>query len=200
MLIESAGPVLLYASASEHSVLYQYQTVNAANIFMGMIQTEPPYYQVAPPAPAPFTSSLVFPSDPDFSYCNSTSVSCALSWAIRLINSDSIYIYGAGLYSWFQEYSQTCLATENCQDRIFEIQSSSDIWLYSLITKASVEMISPDGGVSVLSADNQINYCAVVMAWLGSASDARQVLLLFPTYGRSAWGCTPSHLLNDLRI
>lgn len=159
--------------------MYQYQTVNAANIFLGMIQTESPYYQVAPAAPAPFTPSTVLASDPTFSYCNSTSASCAISWAVRIVESKSIYIYGAGLYSWFQKYSQACLVTENCQDRIFEIESSSAIWIYSLITKASVEMISPDGGLSVLAANNQINFCAVVMAWLGSAGNGTQVPLSF---------------------
>lgn len=172
VLIESAGPVLMYGAASEHAVMYQYQTVNAANIFMGMIQTESPYFQVAPPAPAPFSASnTTFPDDPTFDYCNSTSQSCAISWAVRIVESDSIYIYGAGLYSWFQKYSQTCVTTENCQDRIFEITTSSNIWIYSLITKVSVEMISPDGGIAVLASENQINYCAVVMAWLGSTGN-----------------------------
>ncbi|KAH9223997.1 pectate lyase superfamily protein-domain-containing protein [Leptodontidium sp. 2 PMI_412] len=156
VLIESTGPVWLYGTASEHCVLYQYQTVDASNVFMGMIQTESPYYQVAPQAPAPFDLVSSFSSDPP-------------SMTAILINSESIYIYGAGLYSWFSEYSQACLLTEDCQERLFEIETSSDIWIYSLITKASVEMISPAAGVPVFGADNKINFCSVVMAWLGSA-------------------------------
>ncbi len=170
----------LYGTASEHSVLYQYQTVDASNIFMGMIQTESPYYQTAPPAPAPFTSAVsasYFPSDPDFSYCQPSSPSCALSWGLRIMNSQHIFIYGAGLYSWFQKYTQACVNTENCQDRITYIEDSGDIWFYSLITKASVEMISPNGGISVLGIHNKINYCDVVMAWLGGAGTLRQVSL-----------------------
>lgn len=91
------------------------------------------------------------------------------------MNSQHIFIYGAGLYSWFQKYSQACVDTENCQDRITYIEDSGDIWFYSLITKASVEMISPNGGVSVLGKDNKINFCDVVMAWLGGAGSARYV-------------------------
>ncbi len=160
VLIESVGPVWLYGTASEHSVLYQYQTVNAVNIFMGMIQTESPYYQVAPAAPAPFTSSLssTFPSDPTFDYCSPSSLTCAVAWGLRILNSESIFLYGAGLYSWFSEYSQNCVDTENCQDRITYIQDSDAIWIYNLSTKASVEMISPEGGVAVLGTDNKINY------------------------------------------
>lgn len=138
---------------------------------MGMIQTESPYYQTSPPAPQPFLPSkaATFPSDPSFDYCDAKSESCAFAWAVRILNSADMYIYGAGLYSWFQKYGQACVAAENCQDRIFEIESSSSIWIYSLITKASVEMISPRGGISVLGKDNKINFCSVVMAWMGSA-------------------------------
>ncbi len=57
----------LYGTASEHAVLYQYNFNKARNIFAGMLQTESPYYQPAPPPPAPFTSSVgVFPSDPTY--------------------------------------------------------------------------------------------------------------------------------------
>lgn len=167
-LIESTGATWLYGTASEHCVFYQYQTLNAANIFMGMIQTESPYYQVAPRAPAPFTPG-VFEADPTFSYCDASSTRCAVSWGVRFVNSESIYVYGAGLYSWFSEYSQACVAAENCQDRIFEIDGTSDVWIYSLITKASIEMISPYEGTAVLGADNKINFCSQVMAWLGGA-------------------------------
>ncbi|KAL8303110.1 hypothetical protein RB600_006823 [Gaeumannomyces tritici] len=37
VLIESTGPVWLYGTASEHCVLYQYQLLDAANVFMGMV-------------------------------------------------------------------------------------------------------------------------------------------------------------------
>lgn len=167
-LIESSGPTWLYGTASEHCVFYQYQTLNAANVFMGMIQTESPYYQVAPRAPAPFTPGG-FEADPTFSYCDPSSIRCAVSWGVRFVNSQSIYVYGAGLYSWFSEYGQACVAAENCQDRIFEIDGTSDVWVYSLITKASIEMVSPYEGTAVLGADNKINFCSQIMAWLGGA-------------------------------
>jgi len=78
------------------------------------------------------------------------------------------------------------LSPRKLQDRIFEIETSSNIWIYSLITKASVEMISPDGGIAVLADENQINYYAVVMAWLGSPGKDRWGFnpLIFGIYGR----------------
>ncbi|KAM3538388.1 hypothetical protein ARSEF1564_008702 [Beauveria bassiana] len=102
-LIESTGPVWLYGTASEHCVLYQYQIYNASTVFMGMIQTDSPYYQVAPPAPDPFPPSSVFPSDPSWDYCDASAINCAFSWGVRILNSANIYIYGAGLYSWFNQ-------------------------------------------------------------------------------------------------
>lgn len=63
LLIESDGPTWLYGTAVEHNILYQYQLSGAKNIFMGVIQTESPYFQVSPVAPAPFKSTIgLFPS------------------------------------------------------------------------------------------------------------------------------------------
>lgn len=39
-LIESTKPSWLYGTASEHSMLYNYQVANAQNLFMSSIQTE----------------------------------------------------------------------------------------------------------------------------------------------------------------
>lgn len=74
--------------------------------------------------------------------------------AVRILNSADIYVYGAGLYSWFQKYTQACIGTGNCQDRIFEISDSSSIWVFNLVTKASLEMISPSGGLSVMGKES----------------------------------------------
>ncbi|KAH2165080.1 hypothetical protein KXV74_005974 [Aspergillus fumigatus] len=71
----------LYGTASEHSVLYQYQLSGAQNILMAMIQTESPYFQPVPPAPAPFTTG-VFLSDPLFDDCLADSLTCGFSWAV----------------------------------------------------------------------------------------------------------------------
>lgn len=139
LLIESKGPTWLYGTSVEHNILYQYQLSGAENIMMGVIQTESPYFQISPPAPAPFEAGL-FPNDPTFSNCAPGSVNCALAWAVRIIDSSTVYLLGTGLYSWFQDYSQTCLATESCQSRIFNIEQSSDIWIYNLVTKGAVEL------------------------------------------------------------
>jgi len=71
---------------------------------MGFIQTETPYYQPNPLAPTPFSvvSSL---NDPNFATsCSGQSGNCAESWGLRVINSQNVLIYGAGHYSFFNNY------------------------------------------------------------------------------------------------
>lgn len=125
MLIESQK-AWLWATASEHCVFYQYQISGAKNIVMGMIQTESPYYQPVPKAPQPFRTGL-FPNDPTFSECTALDPRCYSSWALRIIDSSAVYVLGAGLYSWFSDYSQDCINTNDCQKRAVEIQQSSDL-------------------------------------------------------------------------
>lgn len=95
ILIESQGPTWLYGTASEHQVFYQYELYQAENIVMGMIQTESPYFQPLPAAPLPFTPGL-FPGDPDFTNCTSTSKTCGFSWSMRILDSSTVYLLGAG--------------------------------------------------------------------------------------------------------
>lgn len=85
VLIESQGPTWLYGTASEHCVLYQYQLSGAKDIVLGMIQTESPYFQPTPKAPQPFTTGL-FKDDPTFDDCDSGSATCAVSWAVRILD------------------------------------------------------------------------------------------------------------------
>jgi hypothetical protein len=95
ILVESQGPTWMYGTASEHHVLYQYQISEAKDLFLSMIQTESPYFQPSPKAPTPFTTGL-FPNDPTFSSCDAHSQTCAVSWALRILDSSSIYLMGAG--------------------------------------------------------------------------------------------------------
>jgi hypothetical protein len=95
VLVESQGPTWMYGTASEHHAMYQYQISQAHNLYMGMIQTESPYYQPSPTAPSPFTAGL-FPNDPTFSDCEGSASQCAMSWALRIIDSSTIYSMGAG--------------------------------------------------------------------------------------------------------
>jgi hypothetical protein len=156
MLIESQGPVWLYGTASEHSQLSQYALQGAKDIFMGSIQTETPYYQPNPSAAVPFkTNSKYF--DPDFSQTENAS-----AWAVRIIESDSVWIYGSGTYSFFSNYAQECVVGQNCQQDINAIEKSTGINWFGISTKASVNMLTVDGTGVAKDEDNRSNFCATL--------------------------------------
>lgn len=108
MLIESQTATWLYATASEHAVLYQFNFNFAAHVFGGLLQTESPYYQPKPKPPAPFTSSLgIYDSDPHYT-CGNQFDGCDSSWAIIMFGSQNIHLAALGVYSWFDDYTQDC--------------------------------------------------------------------------------------------
>ncbi|KKZ60312.1 glucan 1,3-beta-glucosidase [[Emmonsia] crescens] len=160
ILIESTGPVWLYGSASEHSQLYQYSIVGAKNVFMALIQVETPYYQANPNALVPFKPNPDF-NDPDFSNCQTDS--CKKAWGLRILDSSDVYLYGGGLYSFFESYDQDCLATESCQENMIEVDCSS-VHLYGVSTKASTNMITRGAGGQALvkQIENRNTFCSTL--------------------------------------
>ncbi|EED21310.1 exo-beta-1,3-glucanase Exg0 [Talaromyces stipitatus ATCC 10500] len=160
VLIESQNAVWMYGTASEHSQLYEYQISNAKNVFMALIQTETPYWQSNPTALTPFKAQTTF-NDPDFSTC--TTDSCRKAWGLRVTSSSDTLIYGAGLYSFFENYDQTCLATESCQENIVQIDCSP-ISIYGLSTKASTNMITSSDGTSLAKQEDNTSSFASTIA------------------------------------
>ncbi|KAI9370088.1 pectate lyase superfamily protein-domain-containing protein [Aspergillus egyptiacus] len=160
ILVESQGPVWMYGTAAEHNQLYNYQLSNARNIYMGLIQTETPYYQTNPNSLVPFTPQVQAWKDPDFAHC--TTDACRKAWGLRIMNSSDIYVYGAGLYSFFENYEQTCIAEDSCQENMVEVDCS-DVHIYGLSTIATVNMIaSSDGSSLVPQEGNESTYCSTI--------------------------------------
>jgi glucan 1,3-beta-glucosidase len=158
VFIESEqGPVWLYGTSSEHNVLYNYQIANAANVYMALIQTETPYFQSNPDATTPFTSNTAY-SDPVFSGSSLNNK----AWGLRIVDSKDIFVYGGGLYSFFDNYAQVCLDTASCQDNMVSLEGSSGIHLFGLSTKASTSMVTVNGASAALDKDNRNNFCATV--------------------------------------
>lgn len=171
MLIESPGPSWFLGGGSEHSVLYNYLLSNAEAIYMGHIQTEAPYFQPNPGAPAPFGAVVGdFPNDPDFSVCNVTAEvwdeQCRYAWGLRVIDSTDVIVHAAGLYSFFNEYYQDCIDTNNCQTRILEVKGSEGVVIYNLFTVATVNIALGIDDTRVLQRDNQRGFTTEVSVWL----------------------------------
>lgn len=135
---------------------YQYQLHNAHDIFLGHMQTETPYMQPSPGALRPFSPSS-FLSDPTFPDCDEDGdIGCEMAWALRILSSADIFIYSAGLYSFFQNFGKTCLVGENCQNGVIETSYTEGLWLYNLFTIGAVQAVSPRGGIDpVLQNDTQ---------------------------------------------
>ncbi|KAG7104272.1 Glucan 1 like protein [Verticillium longisporum] len=124
---------------------------------MGQIQTETPYFQPNPPATVPFPPVRAY-HDPDFAKeCAAGAhpaadprVPCAMAWGLRIEASRDIKIYGAGLYSFFNDYSTACCqigAGARCQQRIFDIGGSHGGCVYGNATASGV--VGSSTGVEV---------------------------------------------------
>ncbi|KAL4769204.1 pectate lyase superfamily protein-domain-containing protein [Aspergillus nidulans var. acristatus] len=159
VLIESQGPTWLYGTASEH-----------CEVVLGMIQTELPYYQPVPKAPRPFSTGL-FKDDPTFNDCPADLTTCALSWGVRIIDSKTVYVLGAGLYSWYSGYSQDYLETNNCQQRAVYIKETSNLWIYNLCIKAIIKIVLPVSELITYAADNHNGFLSSILAWVRNSSD-----------------------------
>ncbi|KAH8803500.1 pectate lyase superfamily protein-domain-containing protein [Xylogone sp. PMI_703] len=172
ILIESIfAPTWWYGTASEHAVLYQYELFMAQNAFMGMIQTESPYYQGIPStaAPTPFASGFsIIPGDVPHDGCgaDASSAPCGSAYAIKIINSGGgVTIAGAGLYSWFIDYNEACVDSQGCQEQIVYTYGNSGLQVYNLITIGAVEMVSPFGAITLSSILAALNMDANGHPW-----------------------------------
>ncbi|KAM7211124.1 glucan-beta-glucosidase [Rhypophila decipiens] len=172
MLVESQGPSWFYGGGSEHCVLYNYLLSGAKDIYMGHIQTESPYFQPKPPAPWPFDVSPSYPNDPDFSSCQLTAETwdeqCRYAWGLLIVDSSSITIHSAGLYSFFNEYYQDCIDNNNCQTKVLRVIGSTDVVIFNLFTVAIVEMANGIDGTKILQKDtgNQKGFTTEVSVWV----------------------------------
>lgn len=164
VLIESTAPTWWYGHASEHSVLYNYNLNGASNVYMSAIQTETAYFQSNPAATTPYTAQATL-GDPSFGECAANDPVCKKTWGVLVQNSQDVLVYGAGLYSFFDNYDQTCLATESCQTNMVNVINSPSVSLYGLNTKAAVNMVSLDGASQALDADNRNGFTATIALW-----------------------------------
>ncbi|KAK0615339.1 pectate lyase superfamily protein-domain-containing protein [Bombardia bombarda] len=149
LLVEStAGSIWLVGTGAEHHQLYQYQFVGTRDVVMGQIQSETAYYQPNPDATIPFAAVATY-SDPVLSKGES-------GWGLRVVGSHEILVYGAGLYSFFNNYDTTCSAIGQgavCQTRIVDIQHSG-VSIYNLNTVGTNKMVTVDGKDVAYYADN----------------------------------------------
>ncbi|KAK4962866.1 hypothetical protein LTR10_000493 [Elasticomyces elasticus] len=154
------GVFWMVGTSVEHHVKYEYQFANTHTVFAGQIQTETAYYQPNPAAPLPFpyVASLNDPVFPTSTITDGNlTIPAAEGWGLRIVGSTDIGIYGAGLYSFFNNYSTACSnqgAGETCQNHIFEDSDSSSITVYNLNTVGTHYQVNLDGNDIAYFGDN----------------------------------------------
>ncbi len=135
LLVESQGPVWMYGTAFEHSLLYQYNLHGAKDVLMALIQTETPYFQPAPLTPfSSAPSAVLAPHETDPAFCtNDSRCNMALGLTVQHA-SEAVFLYGSGLYSFFNLWDQSCLhsdstdgTTPDCQLEMTSISSDSKV-------------------------------------------------------------------------
>ena len=99
-------------------------------------------------------------SDPTFDECYQAT--CYKTFGLRFFNSTYIFVYGAGLYSFFNNYDQGCLITESCQIMMVSLEQSEGIYVYALNTKAATNMVEIDQVAIVPQAANANGFCQTV--------------------------------------
>ncbi|KAI0380474.1 glycoside hydrolase family 55 protein [Hypomontagnella monticulosa] len=152
LLVESTvGTIWLVGTSIEHHVRYQYQFSKTQNIFAGQIQTETAYYQPNPGARQPFPLNLTI-DDPNFDILcpqGSSPSTCSEGWGLRVSASKNVLIYGAGLYSFFNNFNTACSAkgaSALCQTGIaqYDAASTTGFFIYGLNTVGAYGMVYRD--------------------------------------------------------
>ncbi|KAI0017828.1 glycoside hydrolase family 55 protein [Xylariomycetidae sp. FL0641] len=170
LLVEAAaGNVWLVAASAEHHSRYQFQFSRTRSLFAGHLQAESPYYQPSPGARQfPFNASL---DDPDFDpVCPRASApaTCAMAWGLRVSASTDVRVYGAGFYSFFNNYQTDCSAKDAktpCQSGIvqYDAANTRGLWMYGINTVGAAGMVYRDTTQLALAAPNANVFPSSVM-------------------------------------
>jgi glucan 1,3-beta-glucosidase len=158
VLMLTNSSFFFFSLIAEHHVLYQYHLDGAANHYMGLIQTETPYYQPTPAPPTPFLIDNTY-NDP------SPASDSSAAWGLYVQSSTDIIVFGAGHYSFYVNYGQDCLTSVNCQAQIVNVDSASSITIYSLATVGVTSQLSVSETGIIPESANDNGFQETVTVW-----------------------------------
>ncbi|KAK3328017.1 pectate lyase superfamily protein-domain-containing protein [Cercophora scortea] len=184
VLIESTSPTWLVGTSFEHCVLYQYSLNQASNVYIGLQQTESPYWQgkgTPQRAPSPWVVNQAY-GDPTFDNCASQGESsndqCYRAWAHHMSNSSNMVIHGSAMWVFFNEMNDNkwqdagCDSTGGvCQSNMAYVGDVESMSWYSLSSKSAANLVydtAVGGGTATITAqdDNQGSWGGVIAAYL----------------------------------
>lgn len=104
-------------------------------------------------------------NDPKYTDCAPDTTNCKKSWGLRVVGSSDIHIYGAGLYSFFDNYLKNCSSDtpQYCQENIVSVEKSLRVSLLNLNTVGAVYMVNVDSIPVAEAEDNANAFGATVM-------------------------------------
>lgn len=121
------------------------------------------YYQPTPDAAhGPYKRSSAL-NDPDYSTCLPGNCN---SLGLRLLNARDTVIYGAGLYSFFNNYDTGCSAADSkqdCQSEVFRVDgASTGLQVYAFSTVGTENMVVRDGRSLAVARDNKATFADTI--------------------------------------
>lgn len=107
-------------------------------------------------------------NDPDYSNCLQDH--CKKSWGLRVVASSDVQIYGAGFYSFFENYLKNCSSEtpQHCQENMVSLEKSSKVTLLNLNTVGAINMATvetvPESLLPYIEAEENANsFASTVM-------------------------------------
>ena len=188
----------LVGTSFEHAVLYQYGLRGAKAVYIGMQQTEAPYWQgVGTPvkAPGPWEGEEDGKGwgDPGFGNCKGVGNQedderCYRAWGMYMSGSEDVVIHGSALWSFFNGMDDNafsdpqCMVTDGiCQKNMAFVEGAKRTWWFSASSKSAENLIwdetqaggGGDGNSVAVTTqkDNLGGWGAVVAAYLRNSGD-----------------------------
>ena len=136
-------------------------------------------------------------NDPDFSNCSGQPANCNDAWALRVVNSQDVLLYGAGFYSFFNNYDGSKFSSSHppselqghkvhtnkppacsapgqldCQISIVSLEGTlSNVNAYAFNTVGATNMLTANG-VSLASFSDNVNVFQDTIALFQLASQS----------------------------
>jgi glucan 1,3-beta-glucosidase len=163
VLVESTQPTWLVGTSFEHSTLYQYSLNKASNLYIGLQQTEAPYWQGSDQpnyAPSPWSPDSAY-GDPSFSNCadqdSSDDGQCYRAWGHYAVDSSNVVVHGSALWVFFNGMNDNKWQDANCENysstcelNMIYLSGANATFMYSLSTKSTTNLVyDTTNGVAV---------------------------------------------------
>lgn len=102
-------------------------------------------------------------NDPKYTDCLEDH--CKKAWGLRVVGSSDIHIYGAGLYSFFDNYLKNCSmeTPQHCQENIVSVEQSHKVSFLNLNTVGVINMVTVDTTAFAEGEENPNSYGSTVM-------------------------------------